>query len=65
MLEWDQEKQEFVCFAVEEFWLAGATVNLKVMRTEIQPTGTLECWTCPRRSAVLYSGSNANLCLAV
>lgn len=43
MLDWDQEKQAFVCFAVEEFWLAEGAVNLEVMRTETQPMGTLEC----------------------
>lgn len=43
MLDCDQEKQAFVCFTVEEFWLAEEAANLEVMRTEIQPMGTLEC----------------------
>lgn len=53
MLDWDQEKQECVCFAVEEFGLAKDAVNLEVMRTGIQPTGTLGLWTSPKRSCAL------------
>lgn len=53
MLDWDQEKQEYVCFVVEEFGLAKGAVNLEVMRTGIQPTGTLGLWTSPERSCAL------------
>lgn len=53
MLDWDQEKQECVCFAVEEFGLAKDAVNLEVMRTGIQPTGTLGLWISPKRSCAL------------
>lgn len=62
MLDQDQEKQECVCYAVEEFGLAKDAVNLEVMRTGIQPTEAPLDSRLFLKGAVLYRGQPVFRC---